>query len=233
MRVAIISDIHSNLEALTKALDIIKTLSVDEIICLGDIIGYGANPNECLELVRKNCSVVVIGNHDEAVLNLDLLDYFTEDASTAIFWTHKQITKENYEYLKTLQLLNKRDNLLFVHSSPCIPREWKYIFVEETAINAFNCFTESFCFIGHTHIPAVFSTNGRTRVIKKEDRFIINVGSIGQPRDRNINLSFGLFDTDKWHYENIRNPYDYKLAAEKIFEAGLPIRLGQRLLIGV
>jgi predicted phosphodiesterase len=233
MRIALISDIHSNLEALTKALEIIDKSSIDEIICLGDIVGYGANPNECLDLVRQRCKIVVKGNHDEAVLDLEITHRFTDDARSAVMWTHGKISAANIDYLKMLPLKQKKNNLLFVHSSPCNPEVWNYIFGDDTAADSFQCFSESLCFIGHTHIPAVFSTNGRTRGITKNERYIINVGSIGQPRDRNTQLSFGIIDTDEWAYENIRNPYDTETAAKKILDAGLPSRLGHRLLIGV
>jgi predicted phosphodiesterase len=233
MRYAIISDIHSNLEALTKSLEIIDQKSVDDIICLGDIVGYGANPNECVELVRQRCSIVIKGNHDEAVLNPSITQRFTEDARLAIVWTLKHISEENIAYLSTLPLSMKREKLLFLHASPCNPDRWNYILEETTAGLAFPCFSESLCFIGHTHVPAIFSTSGRAHSIIPQERFIINVGSIGQPRDRNADLSFGLFDTTQWSYENIRSSYDAEAAVQKILKSELPARLGHRLMMGV
>jgi predicted phosphodiesterase len=233
MKYAIISDIHSNLEALTKALEIIDQRSVNEIICLGDIVGYGANPNECIALIHQRCSTVIKGNHDEALLNENITIHFTEDARSAIVWTRKQINEEYISYLRTLSLSIIKDDLLFVHASPCYPGEWKYILEDKAAVNAFQCFSESLCFIGHTHTPAIFSTAGRVRRITKGERYLVNVGSIGQPRDRIPDLSFGIFDTDTWSYENIRSPYDVKTAVQKILDSGLPRRLGHRLLMGV
>jgi predicted phosphodiesterase len=233
VRIAIISDIHSNLEALTKAMEIIDRRSVDEIICLGDIVGYGANPNECIELVRQRCCVIIKGNHENAVENISLTEYFTDDARVAIFWTRKQLTENNFDYLLTLPLSHKADDLLFVHASPCNPAEWHYILDNADTSAAFRCFSELICFIGHTHTPAVFSTSGGSIGITKEGRSIINVGSIGQPRDRNTDLSFGIFNTRTWMYENIRSPYDMEIAAWKILKTTLPPKLGQRLLIGV
>jgi predicted phosphodiesterase len=233
MKYAIISDIHSNLEALTKALEIIDQSSVDEIICLGDIVGYGANPNECLELVRRRCSNVIKGNHDEAILNVSITERFTEDARAAIMWTLKQISEENVSYLRTLSLSMKKDDLLFVHASPCHPSQWIYILEEVTAVHALQCFSESLCFIGHTHTPAIFSAGGRISGITKGERSIVNVGSIGQPRDRITDLSFGVFDSDLWLYENIRSSYDVETAVQKILNTDLPSRLGHRLLMGV
>ncbi|RPI06852.1 MAG: metallophosphoesterase [Ignavibacteriae bacterium] len=233
MRLAIISDIHSNLEALTKAMEVIDQHNVDEIICLGDIVGYGANPNECVDLVRQRCTVVIKGNHDEAVRNTALTEHFTHDARAAINWTREQLTERNSEYLLELPHTHTMEDLLFVHSSPCDPAEWNYILERAGAAAAFPCFSELICFIGHTHIPAIFSTGAGQGQVTKEDRFIINVGSIGQPRDRNTNLSFGLFDTRRWSYENIRCPYDMETASWKILKTTLPPRLGQRLLMGM
>ncbi len=233
MKYAIISDIHSNLEALTKALEIIDQKSVDEIICLGDIIGYGANPNECMALIRQRCSTVIKGNHDEALLDESITGRFNDDARSAIAWTRKQIHKENIFYLRTLSLTITRDDILFVHASPCFPEKWRYILEDISAADAFRCFSESICFIGHTHAPAIFSASKRVRSIIKGERFIVNVGSIGQPRDGNKDLSFGIFDTDPWLYENIRSPYDVETAMRKIINSGLPPRLGRRLLMGV
>jgi len=233
MKYAIISDIHSNLEALTKALEIIDQRSVDEIICLGDVVGYGANPNECLALIRQRCSIVIKGNHDEALLDENLSAHFTEDARAAITWTRKRTSDEHIEYLRTLPLSMEKDDLLFVHASPCHPEQWKYIFEDTAAANALHCFSNPLCFIGHTHVPALFSNGGRVHSITKSERFLVNVGSIGQPRDRKTDLSFGVFDSEVWSYENIRSPYDIETALHKILESELPSRLGQRLLMGI
>jgi putative phosphoesterase len=233
MKYAIISDIHSNLEALTKALEIIDQRSVDEIICLGDIVGYCANPNECIALIRQRCSTVIKGNHDEALLNESITTHFTKDARSAIVWTRKQINEEHISYLRTLPFSIKKENVLFVHASPCYPEQWKYIFEEITAANAFQCFSEALCFIGHTHTPAIFSTAGRVNMITKDKRYLVNVGSVGQPRDRIADLSFSIFDTDTWSYENIRSPYDVEAAVHKILNSELPPALGHRLYIGM
>ena len=232
MKYAIISDIHSNLEALTKALEIIDQRSVDEIICLGDIVGYGANPNECLALIRQRCNTVIKGNHDEALLNESITSRFTEDARSAIEWTRKRISEENISYLHTLSISIKKDDLFFVHASPCYPEQWKYILEDHAAVSALHCFSESLCFIGHTHSPAMFSTAGRVRNMMKGERYLVNVGSVGQPRDRITDLSFGIFDADAWWYENIRSPYNVALTVRKILATDLPPVLGYRLLTG-
>jgi predicted phosphodiesterase len=233
MQIAVISDIHSNLEALTKALEIIDQRSIENIVCAGDIVGYGANPNECIEIVRKRCSAVIKGNHDEAVLNNGIADDFTADARSAILWTCNQLRQENIGYLRTLPLSYSGPDIFLVHSSPCNPSAWRYIFDEYSAAEAFRCFSEPICFIGHTHYPAIFSSGRQKKGINRGERYLINCGSIGQPRDRNPHLSFGIFDTDKWSYENIRSAYDVETAAQKILKTGLPPMLGHRLLMGI
>ncbi|MGD1046676.1 MAG: metallophosphoesterase family protein [Bacteroidota bacterium] len=233
MRIAIISDIHSNLEALTKAMEIIDQQSIDEIICLGDIVGYGANPNECIELVRQRCGVTIKGNHEDAVLDVTVADDFTDNARAAILWTRKQITEENLAYIRSLSIDHRKNDMLLVHSSPCEPQEWNYIFDEDTAARSFRCFSEPLCFIGHTHMPMMFSPNGHASAITNDERYLINVGSIGQPRDRNTDLSFGIFDSRAWTYDNIRSSYDIATAASKILNTTLPPKLGQRLFMGV
>jgi putative phosphoesterase len=154
MRIAIISDIHSNLEALTKALEIIDTKNIDEIVCLGDIVGYGANPNECVEIVKKRAKYVVMGNHDFAVaVDPTELAYFNSYARESALWTRGVLTEENLEFLRSLPFTISIKNLLFVHSSPAQPREWEYIFTEAQAKVQFKYFTEKICFIGHSHLP--------------------------------------------------------------------------------
>ncbi|CUS78100.1 Predicted phosphodiesterase [Candidatus Kryptonium thompsonii] len=234
MRIAIISDIHSNLEALTKAFEIIDTKNVDEIVCLGDIVGYGANPNECVELIKKRVKYVVIGNHDYAVaVDPNELLYFSAHARESDLWTRDVLTKENLDFLKSLPFTISFKDLLFVHSSPAQPREWEYIFTEVQAKVQFPYFKEKICFIGHSHLPGVFpetgSYNGK---LDRNTRYIINVGSVGQPRDGDWRLCFGIFDTNTWTYEEIRAEYDVEKASNKIIQNGLPKVLAKRILVG-
>ncbi len=233
MRLAIISDIHGNLEALTTALELIKKHAADEIVCLGDVVGYGANPNECLTIVRERCSVILRGNHDAAAVDLSVADQFTINARLAAIWTNNVLLKENKELLETLPLTKSRGDILLAHGSPYEPEEWHYIISEYEAKEAFQAFAEQLCFVGHSHIPVIFSEKGTTALVARGDRFIINVGSIGQPRDGNPQLSFGIFDTSSWTYENIRAEYDIPAAAQKIRKAGLPRALADRLMFGV
>ncbi len=233
MKYAIISDIHSNLEALQKALSIIDEKNVDEIICLGDVVGYGANPNECVEIVRSRCSSVVLGNHDAASLDPSLAHDFNTIAKRAITWTAEHLTDESRRFLSSLPLVERREQILFVHSSPDLPGEWEYVLDSDDAISALRHFEEKLCFIGHTHIPGIFSQRGRAKSISADEKYIVNVGSIGQPRDGNPMLAFGFFDSSTWNYELIRSEYDIEKAAEKIYAAKLPEELGNRLMYGM
>ena len=233
MRLAIISDIHSNLEALSKALELIDEESVNEIVCLGDVVGYGADPNACVELVRARCRVVLRGNHDAAAVDPANAESFTRNAKIAAEWTRRQLSEENRKFLETLPYLERREGILFVHSSPYDPQSWYYVLSEEDLDAAFRSFSEQICFIGHSHFPGVFSVDGPVKSISRDMRCLINVGSIGQPRDGNPRLSFGVFDTESWEYRNIRSEYPYQVAAEKIIRAGLPRALADRLSMGM
>jgi len=233
MRFAIISDIHSNLEALSTALEAIKTEAVDQILFLGDVVGYGANPNECVDLVRKRCPIVLLGNHDLAAVDLSTADFFTANAKTAARWTAQELTPENKDFLKRLPYTAVIEGVQLVHSSPYEPEEWHYIISESDARRMFPYFNETICFVGHSHVPGVFAESSSTEEVRRGERFVVNVGSIGQPRDGNPNLSFGVFDSSQWEYRNIRLEYDAERAARKIREAGLPRALADRLLHGV
>jgi predicted phosphodiesterase len=232
MNFAIISDIHSNLEALQKALSIIDEKKCDEIICLGDVVGYGADPNECTAIVRERCSAIVMGNHDAAALNPLLAHDFNAIARKAVVWTADQLTEESKAFLSVLPLVSVKEDILFVHSSPDKPEAWDYIIDADDAESAMLHFDEKICFIGHTHVPGIFSGRGRAKSVSRDDRYIVNVGSIGQPRDGNPMLSFGIFDSESWEYELIRSEYNIQGAVDKIFNAGLPKELGYRLQFG-
>lgn len=235
MKIAILSDIHANMEALERALSIIESKSVDVIICLGDIVGYGANPNECVDLIRRVATQVVRGNHDQAAIDLDAAETFTHHARTSAHWTHDQLTEANRQFISSLPYTVRLDNLLFVHSSPYQPESWHYIITAADARDHYEHFREAICFIGHSHEARIFCKDSsplRQGGLNKADKYIINVGSVGQPRDGDWRLSFGIFDTEGWSYENIRAEYDVATASAKIREAGLPSALANRLFVG-
>ncbi len=233
MRFAIISDIHSNLEALNRAFELIDQESVDQVVCLGDIVGYGANPNECVNLVRSRCRIILRGNHDAAATNFANAESFTKNARIAAEWTGHELSDVNRKFLEELPYTHHADGILFVHASPFQPESWHYVLSEEDLEAAFRSFTEQICFIGHSHFPGIFSEDGPAKTVSRALRHVVNVGSIGQPRDGNSRLSFGIFDSEHWHYRNIRSEYPVRTAAEKILQAGLPRALADRLTLGM
>jgi diadenosine tetraphosphatase ApaH/serine/threonine PP2A family protein phosphatase len=237
MTAAIISDIHGNLEALVEALSFIEKKKVDSIYCLGDIVGYGANPNECVELVRERCKAVVLGNHDSAVSGRTDIRRFNEYARLSVLWTREKLNRENFTYLKGLPYIYKEADVLLVHASASDPESWRYIFSMASAVEEINGIEEEMCFIGHTHKPALYPVEEKPKgniaySLKNGVKYLVNVGSIGQPRDGDNRLSFCLYDTNKQNIEFIRLKYDIKQAANKIIRNGLPSFLADRLVNG-
>lgn len=232
MKVAIVSDIHANLEALEATLGVIGERGVDEIICLGDIVGYGPDPDACVDLVRKHCHKILLGNHDEAVIRPDVSERFNDYARWAVEWTADHLSAENKSFLAKLPRTHMENGVLYVHASPLHPEKWTYIFSRNDAMEQFAGFRETLCFVGHTHHPFIFCENPDTSKFTAGQRFIVNVGSVGQPRDGNPQLCFGLFDTERWEFSHVRAPYDVQKTAGKIVASGLPALLGERLLYG-
>jgi predicted phosphodiesterase len=240
MKIALISDIHANIEALESVLSDIEARSVDEILCLGDIVGYGANPNECIELVKKSCSLVLLGNHDAAAVGMLSTQHFNIHAKIAIEWTSDNLKKSSRDYLLTLPLKENKFSHTFVHATPYEPNMWYYITsLEEAAFN-FQFFDTTFCFVGHTHIPIVIVLEQEKEVYVHPGesleyralanvRFLINVGSVGQPRDRNSNSCYGILDTDAKIFTYYRIPYDVPKAQAKMRKIKMPEFLITRL----
>jgi|WetSurMetagenome_2_1015567.scaffolds.fasta_scaffold209553_2 predicted phosphodiesterase len=233
MRIAIISDIHSNLAALDRAFSIIDTRNVGRIVCLGDIVGYGPFPNACVELVRKHCDAVVMGNHDAGVVGNVPLDNFNKLGRQALEWTLKQMTDPNLDFLRNLPLRIEDDLMTLVHATPVDPSSWNYITSVEDARGAFDAFSTRICFVGHTHIPTVVGEDLSINQFGKDIRYLINVGSVGQPRDGNLKPSIGILDTQQWSYDSLRFEYDVAKTADRIVQTGLPVMLAKRLLLGV
>lgn len=246
MKFGIISDIHSKLEALNKVMPIlINEQKVDKIICIGDIVGYGANPNECIQIVKKNVNYCVAGNHDYGIVRKTPINNFSKPAKIAAKWTRKKLSNNNYEYLQLLPLINKIPiwNLMTVHSSPSSPSNWEYLLSIEKVKNEFNYFNEKICFVGHSHQPIVFekcmneinsftAKNGLDFRTKDTNKYIINIGSVGQPRDGNPQASFCTFDTKNNRLKILRVDYKIENAQEKIIAAELPTILADRLSMG-
>jgi len=240
MRYAIISDIHSNLEALQVVLKESLVAKVDVIWCGGDIVGYGANPRECLNLLHEFKVMAVAGNHDWAVSGKLDFSHFTNDGKAAIEWTRKHLVMRDFTYLNSLELLIKNKDCILVHASLHEPQAFHYMTNITKVIPSFSLMDTPVCFIGHTHIPGIFvQAEGKkyyldatNMEIKDGYKYIVNVGSVGQPRDSNSMASFCIYDTQSRTIELRRLPYDVNEAQRKIFDAGLPVNLAYRLALG-
>ena len=239
MKYAIISDIHANLEALEVCMREIDRLKPDRVICLGDIVDYCAEPNEAAEIIKQRADVVILGNHDEAQFNYSLSERFSENAGISSVHTRSVINPAYIEYFRGLKYFHTEENLMFTHSSPLEPEKYRYVRDVETAAENFNHFSGKVCFIGHSHKPIVFENTGKEiheskpGKLQLDCRYIINVGSVGQPRDNNPLLSFGFYDSEIMEYRNIRLEYDVRRAAKKIISEGLPLFLAERLYTGI
>ncbi|WP_372366411.1 metallophosphoesterase [Candidatus Uabimicrobium sp. HlEnr_7] len=246
MRYAIISDIHSNLEALDAVLKHIKSRRINRIICLGDVVGYGPDPQECLKIVRETADVCVKGNHEEAIIEGAYL--FNDRAKASIEWTQKSLAEMgsgeiNRQFLSDLPLSYTEDNYLFVHASPLDPTS-DYIFGAKQTVktekyqNVFSAF-DSILFIGHTHIPCVITEDLKTSYVDElgykyhfqNQKAIINVGSVGQPRDKDNRASYLEVIDDMFFFHRI--PYEMEKTRQKILaNEYLDNYLGERLLLG-
>jgi diadenosine tetraphosphatase ApaH/serine/threonine PP2A family protein phosphatase len=241
MKYAFISDIHANLEALEACFKTIDAEGVDAIACLGDIVGYGASPNECVELVRERASHVVIGNHDAAVVGTTETEYFNLDARSAVLWTRNALTPENVTFLRGLPYTVAMDGLRLVHASPSAPEDWIYLFNARDAAPEFTAFEERLCFFGHTHFPGFFlEWQGKITqqpppraTIRPGERAIINVGSVGQPRDGDPRAGFAVYDDQTGIVEIRRVFYDIGRVQSRILDTPLPKSAAERLVWGM
>ena len=233
MRLAIISDIHGNIEALQQVLIQIRNEGVDSIACLGDIAGYGPFPNECIDLVRKECSTIIGGNHDAGAVGTLSSGEFNKEGKLAIEWTRTQLTLENRDWLMDLFVSTSVGDVTLVHASPEEPEKWHYVSTCQLYERSFKHFESRFCCIGHTHIPAIVSPDRSVRGYAKGQRLIIMCGSGGHPRDGDPRASFAILDTDNDSASIIRVPYDVAKTADAIRAAGLPEFLAKRLTFGI
>ncbi|MDX9757730.1 MAG: metallophosphoesterase family protein [Bacteroidota bacterium] len=233
VRLAIISDIHANLDALHAVLADIDAVEADRIVCLGDIVGYGADPSACLALVRERVDLCVLGNHDAATFSVPERAFFNPNARLALEWTIAQLSADDLAFLRGLPYRVSKDDLLFVHSAPRAPEQWDYVFTGMEARGYGRHFHERICFIGHSHVPGIFPIDAGAPDYAHDRRFLINVGSVGQPRDGNWRASYGVLDTVAGSYENRRVAYDVEAAGRKIISRGLPRRIAERLRSGV
>ena len=241
MRIAIISDIHANLEALTAVLESMENERVASVYCLGDCVGYGPDPDTCVDLLREKTEAIVMGNHDYAAVGLANTDYFNPVARQAIEWTRAQLKKENLNFLKTLPFTLEVGDILLTHASPKNPSVWDYVLSQQEALRQFKAFRQQICFIGHSHVPIVFNpstyytlnnTSTEQIVLEKGEQYIINVGSVGQPRDGDPRSCYVIYDMEKQTIDYMRIAYDVEKTSEKILKHGLPEFLAKRILTG-
>ncbi len=232
MRIGIISDIHGNLAALETVLKALRDVGVDSMVCLGDTVGYGPHPNECLALVRENCSVVLKGNHDSGLIGETSVEDFNQYGLRALLWSQERVTDENKEYLRGLPFLVVHEGVTLAHASPMNPGEWSYVLTLRAARVNFDAFSTTICFIGHTHVPVIINEDLTVGDFRRGTRCIINVGSVGQPRDGNPDAAYGIYDTEGKDFALYRVPYDIQKTADAIIAAGLPEYLARRLFHG-
>jgi diadenosine tetraphosphatase ApaH/serine/threonine PP2A family protein phosphatase len=236
VRVAVISDIHANWQALQAV--VADLPPVDEVVCLGDVVGYGAEPARCLDLVRAEGWLTLAGNHDRACTDRDVLGWFNDDAAEAIRWTIEQLGATRIDWLRNLPPSAIRDGALLVHASPRSPL-YEYVLDIDTAEANLEQLGDALCFHGHSHVPGIFHVDeGRVEhdyrigLLAVDGPALVNPGSVGQPRDRDPDASYGVWDTDDETFEFRRVPYDLASAQRAILDAGLPDRFAHRLEFG-
>lgn len=232
MRIAVLSDIHANLEALSEALKLAEKEGADSIICLGDVVGYGPDPAACIELVRSTCEACVLGNHDESVAFDRGLDFLPNDAQKVIRIHQSTLSEDHLEWLRALPLRYDAYDATFVHASPDAPEKWYRLESFHSIQAQFAFFDQPICFVGHSHKPAVASNKIGVLRVRRGHRYLVDVGSVGQPRDGDSRLAFGLFDSEDFSYELIREHYDVERTATRIMDVGIPAELARRLTNG-
>jgi diadenosine tetraphosphatase ApaH/serine/threonine PP2A family protein phosphatase len=215
------------------------------LLCLGDVVGYGADPVACVERVAERASAIVAGNHEHGATGLLDLAWFNEAAARAARWTRARLDSDHQRYLMALPLRAEVEGATLVHASPRSPGDWDYLVEPADGFDVFTDFDTRLCFVGHSHLPAVWSVGSSGRAfspldrhaegVRLEDgrRYIVNVGSVGQPRDRDSRAAYALWDVDGRTVTIRRVLYDIREAARKILSAGLPRRLADRLAHGI
>jgi diadenosine tetraphosphatase ApaH/serine/threonine PP2A family protein phosphatase len=242
MRIAVLSDVHSNLEALLSVRRFVTAeISPDAVLFLGDAVGYGPDPNECVDILREWCALLLLGNHDAAAAGLRDTSGFNAWAREAIEYTSSVLTAGNRAFLAGLPVTATRAGAVLVHASPLNPLSWDYLSSAAEATAAFCGFAGDLCFVGHTHVPAVFTLgeNGTTSgeaftgpVTLTGARWIVNAGSVGQPRDGDPRAAVLLWEEDRRVTALYRVPYDFDETRKKMALRGLPGYLAGRLALG-
>lgn len=240
-RIAILSDVHGNLPAFRTVVADARAAGVDAIWCLGDLVGYGASPDECVTLAQEECDVVLGGNHDLAVVGRIQLSDFSPAAATAARWTRDHASPDTLAWLETLQPAHEEDRIGLYHGSPSDPI-WEYVLSTEQADQSFDAMGPRIGAIGHTHVALRFTrqngelrgeqTPGGTEHDLADGEWLLNPGSVGQPRDRDPRAAWLLVDLDAWTASWRRVEYPIDEAAKAIAAADLPRHLADRLFIG-
>ena len=239
MRIALFGDIHANLEALEAVLADAAEQGCDKWVCMGDVVGYNADPVACLERVRAMDIPVVKGNHDEDASGDHSLESMNPIAAEALEWTRKQLTDEQREWLRRLRMVRQVEDFTVVHSTLDQPQSWNYVTNKFDAMSNFSYQFTNVCFHGHTHVPRVFIRSARVKEVPAESvqieegmKYFINVGSVGQPRDGDWRASYVIYDIDSRTIIFRRLEYDLDTAQKKILAAKLPEGLATRIAEG-
>jgi diadenosine tetraphosphatase ApaH/serine/threonine PP2A family protein phosphatase len=244
MRIAILSDIHSNLEALTETLALLERDPPDRLICLGDVVGYGASVNECCDLIRQRAAVTLLGNHDAAVSGRMDYSFYYDAARHALDWTASRIDPVNLDWLRGLGFVHREGEVSFSHGSPVSPETYEYVFAIEQARELIPHLPDlaEVSFIGHSHLTKAFALHPGGDVnevvsnrfgLRRGYKYVVSVGSVGQPRDCDNRACFVTYDTERREVTYHRVPYDIESSAQKIFDADLALNFGKRLFLGV
>jgi len=244
MRYAIIADIHANLAAFRAVLDHVERQGgVEEIWCLGDVVGYGPDPHQCIELLCQCKHVCVAGNHDLAAIGRAAASKFNPDAAVACRWTAQQLSSEDAKYLENLPLVIQKEEFTLVHGSPREPI-WEYLISVSSAKENFGYFQSQFCLVGHSHMPVIFKYDEtdtcsssqfvpEIRLALGKNRLIINPGGVGQPRDGDPRASYAIYDNETGMVRLYRVPYDVGVTQIRMVRHNLPMRLVARLSQGI
>jgi len=239
MRFAIFGDIHANLHAFETVLADAKAQACTHYVCMGDIVGYNAFPQQCLDIVRKLDCPAVKGNHDEQASMIGDQEGFNPLAEEAMNWTRNQLSKEDKDWLRSLRMQRQVRDFTIVHATLDTPHKWGYVFNQLDAAASFSYQHTSVCFIGHTHSPKAYIRDGSVRTMPLDvlslqagKKYLINVGSVGQPRDGDWRASYCIYDTTSNEVHLRRLEYDIAGAQQAILDAGLPRKLAERLAVG-
>ena len=241
MKYGFFSDVHANLEALKACIIDFRAEKLDKVFFIGDAVGYGPYPDECVKLINDIAEIKLMGNHDYAALGLMETDFFNQYAAESMGWTKNSISRKTIEIMSDFELQYVMDEMLLVHSSPREPELWHYILDMDDAAESFDYFKEKICLLGHTHRPYIVyrEKTGETilskqaeEIIADDRRYLVNIGSVGQPRDGDPRSCYLIFDSDVKSIKHKRVSYNIKATQKDMAKIGLPEYLIERLAVG-